>query len=89
MTERAAYMLTSAVLAFLIIVMLASCAPPPATINPQARYLTSSTTPICLAFCTVVVTSTEAAQFPELRRAGEVTGNSKSTTTSSSVSNPP
>ena len=72
----------------LVLLALAGCAPPPATINPQARYLTSSTTPICLLFCTVVVTNAEAAQFPELRRAGEVTGNSKTTSSTSSVTTP-
>ena len=71
-----------------LIFQLGACAPPPASINPQARYLTSSTSPICLFLCTTVVTSNEAAQFPELRRAGEVTGNSKTTSNSSTVTTP-
>jgi hypothetical protein len=76
-------------LALPIMLALAGCAAPPGEVAPQARYLTPGTTPICLAFCTVVVTNTEAAQFPVLRQtSGDFTGNSKSTTSTSSVTTP-
>lgn len=69
-----------------LLLALAGCAQ--TSEAPQGRFLTGGTTPLCLLFCTVVVTNAEAAQFPELRRAGEVTGNSKTTTSTSSVTNP-
>lgn len=71
-----------------LIFQLAGCAPPPGEVTSQGqgRYLTGGTTPLCLALCTVVVTNTEAAQFPALRQTnGDFAGNSKSTSTSQTV----
>lgn len=71
------------VLGWVLLSLLTSCATEGSA--PQARYLTPGTTPVCLLICTVVVTNSEAGQYPALRQINEVSGFTKTTTQSPTV----
>jgi hypothetical protein len=68
--------------ALLAVLALAGCAQGP---TPQARLLTPGTTPICLIMCFVTVHNAEAGTFPNLRQTGDLSGFSKATTQTSTV----